>query len=310
MRNVAGRTFRSAGLPAPGLRRHVETCRNAVLPGRRLPLFLGACHVGYVAPELAELLADRLGGTIHPVPGAQAGALILPDESAARLSAVTVALAPRFGIQPRREEFDIRATPAASPRGVIDRGAIPSLGMIGIGVHLNGYVERRDGPHLWIARRARDKRTDPGKLDNLVGGGVPAGLSPAETLAKEADEEAGIPAGLIAGAREVARIPYAIEREGGLRRDLLVCYDLALPEDFRPTPVDGEVESFELWPAAEVVAALAESDSFKFNVPLVLLDFLQRQGFLPAEDAAWVAADLPADPQGAMTRLPPPDRQT
>ena len=309
MRNVAGRTFAGEALQAPALRRHVAACRNAVLPGARLALFLGHAHVGYVAADLAECLAGRLGGTIRAASAQRPASLRLPEAAAARLNAVTVALAPRFAIQPRGEEFDIRATPDDASHGVIDRGAIPALGMIGIGVHLNGYLERPDGPQLWIARRARDKRTDPGKLDNLVGGGVPAGLSPVETLAKEADEEAGIAADLIAGAREVARIPYAIEREGGLRRDLLVCYDLALPEGFRPRPVDGEVESFELWPAADVVAALAQGESFKFNVPLVLLEFLHRRGLLPADEAAWIAADLRADPQGAMAALPSPGRQ-
>lgn len=306
MRSVAGRTFSEDDLRHVRLGRHVDACRNAALPGDRLPLHLGRVHVGYVDPELARLLAERLGGAVRASPAAPSAALILPEAAAGALNAVVLALAPRFGIQRRGEDFDIRATPEAVPLGVVDRGAIPALGMIGIGVHLNGFVARRDGPHLWIARRAADKRTDPGKLDNLVGGGVPAGLSPAATLAKEADEEAGIAADLIAAAREVARIAYAIEREGGLRRDLLVCYDLALPEGFRPRPLDGEVEAFELWPAADVLAALAAGDSFKFNVPLVLLDFLVRHRLLPADQAAALAAALAADPQGAMTSLPPP----
>lgn len=306
MRNVAGRIFPEDDLRHLPLGRHIAACRNAALPGHRLPLHLGRVHVGYVEPGLAQVLAERLGGAVHASPTAPSPTLILSEAAAGTLNAVVLALAPRFGILRRAEDFDIRATPDGVPLGAVDRGAVPALGMIGIGVHLNGFVERRDGPHLWVARRAADKRTDPGKLDNLVGGGVPAGLSPAATLAKEADEEAGIAADLIAGAREVARIPYAIEREGGLRRDLLVCYDLALPEDFRPRPLDGEVEAFELWPAADVLAALAAGNSFKFNVPLVLLDFLARHGLLPAAEAATLAAALAADPQGAMTSLPLP----
>ena len=39
----------------------------------------------------------------------------------------------------------------------------------------------------------------------------------------------------------------------GLRRDLLHCYDLELPEDFVPRAADGEVEAFELWPMAQAM---------------------------------------------------------
>ena len=74
----------------------------------------------------------------------------------------------------------------------IDRGAIPSFGIQAIGVHVNGLVERSDGVHVWVARRAKDKQLDPGKLDHIVAGGVPAGLDPWQTLIKEAGEEGSI----------------------------------------------------------------------------------------------------------------------
>ena len=74
----------------------------------------------------------------------------------------------------------------------------------------------------------------PSKLDHIVAGGVPAGLTPAETLVKEADEEAAIPAHWRARRCRSATITYAMERPEGLRRDLLHCYDLDLPEEFRP----------------------------------------------------------------------------
>ena len=56
-----------------------------------------------------------------------------------------------------------------------------------------------------VARRAADKRLDPGKLDHLVGGGVAAGMGFADTLAKEAEEEAGLPPELAARAARVDR---------------------------------------------------------------------------------------------------------
>ena len=46
---------------------------------------------------------------------------------------------------------------------------------------------------MWVARRARTKATYPGKLDNMVAGGHPLGISAFDNLLKECYEEAGIP---------------------------------------------------------------------------------------------------------------------
>ena len=86
-----------------------------------------------------------------------------------------------------------------------------------------------------------------------------------------------------------------MERPEGLRRDRLYCYDLDLPEDFVPHAADGEVESFELWPATRVVAAMRDTDDFKFNVPLVLIDCCVRHGLLAGPAAATLRAALDAD---------------
>ncbi len=163
----------------------------------------------------------------------------------------------------RREAFDIRAEPDGPVLAQLDRGALPSFGVMAVGVHVNGLVRRRDGLHVWIARRAANKLLDPSKLDHIVAGGVSAGLSPAETLVKEAAEEATIPASLACRAVEVATITYAMERPEGLRRDRLHCYDLELPEDFRPNAADGEVEAFELWPIARVAQTVRDTDALQ-----------------------------------------------
>lgn len=38
----------------------------------------------------------------------------------------------------------------------------------------------------------------------------------------------------------------------GLKRDVLLCFDLKVPPDFVPSNNDGEVEEFFLWPLAKV----------------------------------------------------------
>ena len=49
------------------------------------------------------------------------------------------------------------------------------------GVHMNGFVRRNDELYMWIARRAQDKGTYPGMLDNMVAGGQPYGMGLKET---------------------------------------------------------------------------------------------------------------------------------
>ncbi len=262
----------SAEQVSAGLLARIAECRTAVLPGPRIPLLIGEAPVGYVGAALAADMADY--ARPHP------GGLSIPPEDAARLNDIATPLGPAHGFRTRGELFDVRARIDGPVLATLDRGALPAFGVIGVGVHLNGYVQRADGPHLWIGRRSPTKKLDPGKLDNLVGGGVSAGMGAFDTLAKEAAEEASIPPDVIARARPVARIAYDMERPEGLRRDLLVCYDLELDPDFRPEAADGEVESFTLIPAREMIGIIAGTDEVKFNVNLVLIEFLLRHGVL------------------------------
>ncbi|WP_371818870.1 NUDIX domain-containing protein [Gluconobacter sp. P1C6_b] len=255
--------------------RHIAACNSAVLPGGRLPFFCGTEQIGWASPTTAQTL-QTLRLQKDQGFGVNAGTELLP------LSRTLCDM----GLYTSHEEaFDVR-NDSGVVLGQVDRGAIPVLGLAAEGVHLNGLVEREDGLFLWVARRSMSKRLDPGKLDHLVAGGMSAGLDPQTTVIKEAQEEAGIPAELAATARAVSRIEYALERPEGLRRDVLHCYDLLLPQDFTPIAEDGEVESFHLLPIQEVVALVRDTDAFKFNVNLVLIDlFIRRDLFAPAEAA-------------------------
>jgi hypothetical protein len=260
-----------------GFQRHVRACNNAGLPGARIPFLVGQQAVGWVAAGIASALEGMVG--VHRSPGH----VTLTDRSA--LPGIARTLSERGLFRWRGEAFDVRATPDGPVLTQIDRGAVPSFGIQAEGVHVNGLVRRADALHMWVARRAMDKVLDPGKLDQIVAGGVPAGLGPAATLIKEAGEEAAIPPALAAKAVQVATIGYAMERPEGLRRDRLHCYDLALPEDFTPQAADGEVEAFELWPIARAVEAVRDTGDFKFNVNLVLIDLFIRQGLIAAAEA-------------------------
>jgi 8-oxo-dGTP pyrophosphatase MutT (NUDIX family) len=269
-----------------GFMRHLQACNNAALPGERLVFRIGPSQVGWMLPSIAEALADHAAVDILP------DAVVLRDPAA--LPVLARMLADRGLCRFRGEAFDVRAEPDGPVLAQIDRGAIPKFGIQAVGVHVNGLVETPHGLHLWVAQRARDRPLDPGKLDHIVAGGVPAGLDPWQTLIKEADEEAAIPPGLASLARPVGRITYAMVRSEGLRRDALYCYDLTLPADFRPVAVDGEVEVFDLWPIAQVVEAVRQTDDFKFNVNLVLIDLFIRLGLLKGAEADRLRAGLQA----------------
>jgi 8-oxo-dGTP pyrophosphatase MutT (NUDIX family) len=266
--------------------RHIVACQTATLPGERVPFCIGLAQVGWVRPALAARLArfpefrqDSNGVT-----------LTAPDELE-RLVRIT---AEEGFHRWRNEAFDVRAVPGGPVLGRIDRGAVPAFGIFAVGVHVNGLVKRAEGLHLWIARRAANKLLDPGKLDHIVAGGVPAGLTPDETLLKEAAEEAAIPAELARQARPTGTIGYAMERPEGLRRDHLHCYDLVLPDSFEPRAADGEVASFELWPLPQVVETVRATTEFKFNVNLVLIDLFIRLGVIIGEPAARLRRALAA----------------
>ena len=166
---------------------------------------------------------------------------------------------------------------------LLDRACAPHFGVRAFGQHLNGFV--RDGERLkmWIGRRAADRRTYPLHLDNLVAGGLPWGMTLADNLRKECREEADIPPDLADLARPVGAVTYCRDSKRGLKPDLMYCYDLELPSDFVPRCTDGEVESFHLWPVERVMETVAETNEFKLNCNLVIIDFLVRRGYIPPD---------------------------
>ena len=268
------------------LLRHIATVNAARLPGERIPFLIGAQQVGWLAPGIAEAVAE--------FPDVHAGPAGLVLDAPAGLPGIAHALSLRGLLRWRGEAFDVRADPDGPALSTIDRGALPVFGIEAEGIHLDGLVQRPNGPHLWIARRSASKALDPGKLDHIVAGGIPAGLGPLETLVKEAAEEAAMPEALARRAVGIGTIRYAMDRPEGLRRDRLHCFEVDLPDDFTPRAADGEVESFELWPLAAVARALlTDCNAFKFNVSVVLANLLLRHGIFTGSDAARLDSALP-----------------
>jgi 8-oxo-dGTP pyrophosphatase MutT (NUDIX family) len=189
----------------------------------------------------------------------------------------------------RNEFFAVAPRWGADPHFRLDRGAVPFFGTRSYGAHLNGW--RRDGATLmmWIGRRAADKKVAPGKLDNIVAGGIAWEHGAHATLVKEAQEEASIPAALARRATAVGAVSYRMETTLGLRDDVLFLYDLELPAEFVPKNTDGEIAEFMLMRADDVVERVRAGDDFKFNVNLVIIDFALRHGLVTAADPDYLA---------------------
>lgn len=176
-----------------------------------------------------------------------------------------------------------------------ERSGTGMLGVMRYGVHMTGYVRDDSGaPHgirIWVPRRAADKSTYPGMLDNTVAGGLMTGEDPFECIVREADEEASLPpAAVRARARFTGMVTYIYitdERAGGeagqIYPETQWVYDMELRAGERPTPKDGEVAEFYLWTVDEVRAALA-GGLFKPNCALVVVDFFIRHGIITPDN--------------------------
>jgi len=272
-------------MPDPAFQRHIDACNNIASPAGLIPFRIGGAQVGWVNAELAQALTFRPRDFHFDRDGvALAGRLRSPGQRSQALAEALPALAARGHLRLRGEDFAVRETAAGASLATLDRGALPAFGVMSQGVHVNGLVRRAEGLHVWVGIRAKDKAVAPGQLDNVVAGGIPAGLSAEECLVKEAAEEACLPPALAATARPVGRVSYVMANAEGLRRDVLHCYDLDIPEGVVPRPGDDEVERFELWPAARLIEAVRATDSVKFNVNLVLLDLFLREGLVADPD--------------------------
>jgi len=197
---------------------------------------------------------------------------------------------PVLSIEPRR----LLAT--------FERAASRFWGTMTFGAHCNGYVadDRGRPARMWIARRSFTKGTDPGKLDNLIGGGVPHGQSPAEAIVREGWEEAGLLPAQMGGLRPGRLILLARDIAEGFQLEEISVYDLALPADLVPRNQDGEVAETMCLPIAEALA-LASGEQMTVDAALVTLDFALRHRLLAPDrrdELASASAGLWLGPAG------------
>ncbi len=180
----------------------------------------------------------------------------------------------------RGETVNVSETFHSPPLFYIERAASRYFGLTMYASHLNGLTARNGQPYMWLAKRSASKYMDPGKLDNIAAGRIGRGYSPMSTLIKESFEEAGIPNDLAKQARAAGAVRCKREVEEGLHNEIVFVHDLILPDSFVPTPQDGEVESFECVPIADLLKRLETPQQFTIDSALVILDCLLRRGYI------------------------------
>jgi len=147
--------------------------------------------------------------------------------------------------------------------GTLERAAFRPLGLLTRAVRLNAWTQQGE---LWIARRAANKATDPGKWDTLACGLIAANESPQQALLRESHEEAGLPPEHLPpnfAPRLVSRLHKRVP-EGYLVEDMLVSH-CVLDDHVQPRNLDGEVQTFcradrdALWELLKTDAFTAEA---------------------------------------------------
>lgn len=246
----------------------------------RVPFAVAGREVGSVAVGHLDALRAAGGGLQV---GADRVALEARDATAA-LAGINRRLREAGLILAWRDETIAVPDPLDGPAlATMERAAARFWGTLTLGAHANGYLAGAAGQptHLWIARRSPSKATDPGRLDNLIGGGVPLGQSPRETLVREGFEEAGLLPPELRCARAGRVLRLARDIPEGFQHEWLHVFDVELPAGRVPVNQDGEVAGFELLALDD---ALAVVDEMTVDAALVTLDFLARHGLV--DDAA------------------------
>jgi 8-oxo-dGTP pyrophosphatase MutT (NUDIX family) len=158
--------------------------------------------------------------------------------------------------------------------GTIERGAVRSLGIATLAVHLVGQTT--DG-RFWVQQRALNKPNDPGKWDTLMGGMVSAEDSVETALQRETWEEAGLQVAelqnLTYGGRQSNCRPSS-DGAAGYMQEFIEWYVATVPDGLIPNNQDGEVAQFVLMDLAQLLAAM-QRDEFTLEAALIFASVLK-----------------------------------
>ena len=266
---------------------HRRLARVLAPPAEPLtPFEMDGAAIGWITRDRAQRLAE-----FADVFDAKAGALCFVPalrtivERTSALDRVAAHLASEGALTAWRDERYAVAPSFGDPAlFFLERAAARYFGVHTYAVHLNGLVRERDDVTMWLARRSDTKAIDPGMLDNLVGGGIAAGATIADTVVKESWEEAGIAGDLARTAQAAGLLSIFRVQRDGVQHETIFVHDLWLPHDFVPQNQDGEAvehRQVALAEAARLIAIEDGPEAVTSDASLVALDCLLRLGQVP-----------------------------
>lgn len=244
---------------------------------------LGGLDLGWIAPahavELQQAWPD-LQATPAALTWPAAGVEV--DARSACIQAVAERLADAGLISGWRNEVYACEVPGADPlhvRGAelfrLERAAFRYFGLMSRAVHINA---RWPDGRMLCGRRSLSKATDPGALDNLAAGGLPAGEGLLDCARRELWEEAGVPPELSRDLRPCGALRSRRVEPEGLHDEILHVFELQLPADFSPRNRDGEVSEFLALDAGELRARLAAGEFSPDAASVVAYGLLRPAG--------------------------------
>ena len=150
--------------------------------------------------------------------------------------------------------------------GAVERSAVRAFGLTTFAVHLVGATA--DG-RFWVQQRARDKATDPGRWDTLMGGQIAAGETTESALERETMEEAGLAIADLRGLERRDRLSVRRPVPEGYMIEHIEVFRAVVPDGVEPVNQDGEVERFECLPADALLERLS-AGAFTLEAALIL----------------------------------------
>jgi 8-oxo-dGTP pyrophosphatase MutT (NUDIX family) len=184
----------------------------------------------------------------------------------------------------RNETFNLLHRPGEPPLALIERTSARFWGSLTLGAHCNGLAlagSTQATPQFWLGRRSPTKSTDPGLLDNLIGGGVPADQTPLQALHREGYEEAGLSFEQMQAARPTGVYHIVRDVPEGLQNENIHVHEIELPAGLVPINQDGEVAEFL---RIDIAAALrhVQAGDLTVDASLATLDCAVGHGWIAA----------------------------
>ena len=256
-------------------------------PASFSPFAIDGEIVGFLPRDLAKQLCDVFSTSFSINDGQLVFLQAVTDFEARSLVLANISdffLAEGLMPKPRNELYPIKNNWNQKPFAELERNASIPLGLITYGVNLHAWTLNEAGQQLlWVGKRSLNKQTEPGKLDHLAAGGQPAHLGLHENMIKEAEEEASVPVHLAKMCKSAGSVSGHYHGQF-CRRFIHYNFDLELPAEFLPKPMDGEVENFELMPPHEVIDLLRSGYHFDLESGVAVIDWLIRHGHVHAEN--------------------------